>query len=101
MSNVTNVIFVTSVDEDRAILALRVISSFVDMGWQSLQDYVTGGSKNLECEMFVGAFNYFDEQKFIDELKMVKWRYPEELQVMVRRQDDDRFITIFVGEEGE
>lgn len=98
MSNITNIIFVTSVDEDISMQALREISSFVDMDWQSLKDEVTGGTKILECEVYVGAFNYFDENKFIDELKSIKWNYPEELQVMVKREDDDQFTTIFVGE---
>lgn len=102
MSTVTNVIFVMSVDEFEATQALQRISSFqFGTYWQPLKDDITGGSKNLECEIYIGAFNYFDEDKFVDELKMVEWKYPEEIQVMVRRQDDDKFITIYVGEEKE
>ena len=101
MSTVTNVIFVTSVDEYEATQALQRISSFqFGTYWEPIKDEVAGGNKNLECEVYIGAFNRFDEEKFVDELKMVKWKYPEELQVMVKRQDDDQFTTIFVGEEG-
>ena len=98
MSTVTNVIFVTSVDEYEATQALKKISSFeLETHWEPISDSHTGGSKNIECVIYIGAFNHFDEDKFVDEIKKVEWKYPEEIQVMVRRQDDDQFIDIFRG----
>lgn len=60
-----------------------------------------GGSKHLECGLAIGAFNYLNLEEFIEYLKSINWKYKDEVQVIVKEQDDMRFrvIDIFPDDE--
>lgn len=53
-----------------------------------------GGGKFLEAPMFVAAFNYLPEQAFLEFLRTLPWKYPREVQVIIRRQHDDLFEIV-------
>jgi hypothetical protein len=71
-----------SVDDDRC-----------PMGWY-------GGTKMLECHLAIGAFNYLDLEGLRAHLETVPWRYPEDVQLMVKGQWSDRF-TVYELAAGE
>jgi hypothetical protein len=55
-----------------------------------------GGTKYMEAELLMGAFNYFDLPAFMAHLRGIVWEYPEEVQVIVMEQDDAvwRILTL-------
>ena len=93
MSSVSNCILSFSVLEDipaRIIAVNAVLSpqSFVSIEDESLPKGWYGGSKMLETALLVGAFNYFPEDEFMGWLKTINWRCPEEVQLIIKRDDD-------------
>ena len=72
---------------------------FVDCCDPSLPEGWYGGTKGLEACICIGAFNYFPLEVFLLYLqKNIDWEDPENIQVMVQRQDDNRFVLINVME---
>jgi hypothetical protein len=96
MSVVTNIILSIGISEkperikevnkyfDNGICFVSVDDEKLPRGWY-------GGSKMLECEIFIGAFNHLYFEGFMEHLKSVKWEYPEILQVIIKGDDDDIF----------
>lgn len=54
-----------------------------------------GGQKHLEANLMVAAVNYLDEQAFLSGLAAMGWEYPEDVQVFIRRQNEDRWSIIY------
>jgi hypothetical protein len=69
-----------------------VDSSSLPRGWY-------GGSKMLEANLYVGAFNHLDLCRFITHLRSIKWEMPEQVQLFVKEQEDERFRLINVMED--
>jgi protein associated with RNAse G/E len=69
-------------------------SSDLPRGWY-------GGTKMLEANLYVGAFNYLDLDEFITHLEKIRWEYPEEVQVIVKEQEDDLFRIIQLSPKQE
>lgn len=55
-----------------------------------------GGTKYLETPLLIAAFNYFEEVAFIKHLKTIGWKHPENVQLMIQRQDDDVFSIVTI-----
>lgn len=60
-----------------------------------------GGSKMLECEVYIAAFNYMDVEGWIAHLRSLPWRYPEDVQLFLKEQDDDVFTERLNTTSGE
>tara|TARA_R110000765_G_scaffold235758_1_gene338702 strand:- start:5579 stop:5920 length:342 start_codon:yes stop_codon:yes gene_type:complete len=50
-----------------------------------------GGSKMLEIPLYMGAFNHLDLEGLIDHMKELEWEEPENVQLMVKVQESDKF----------
>ncbi len=106
MSVVTNIILSFSIiDEDdeettRDDARLVQINKFFNnrRGFMEIADDCIGGSKRLEHPTFIGAFNYFDLNGFIRHLETLKWVEPENVQVFVCEQEQDRYIQVYPPE---
>ncbi len=103
MSVVTNVILKTSVGEDKSIECLNNEFQsgvrFVSCDDENLPAGWYAGSKMLECDIYPGSFNYLVEEDLIDAIKKIPWEYPECVQVLVQRQEEDLFTVIYPQEE--
>ena len=53
-----------------------------------------GGSKMLETPLYLGAFNHLELQGLIDHIKEIDWEEPENVQLIVKTQDSDKFMII-------
>lgn len=53
-----------------------------------------GGSKVIADTLLIGAFNYFRLDEFVKYLRALPWQYPENLQLLVREEDDDKFHEV-------
>lgn len=102
MSKVTNLILTCSVSEKEDFIESE-ISKFkikdTPINITSIHDKMLpsswyGGSKNMECNVFIGAYNYLDLNSFISHLKSIKWEDPEIVQLFVLEDHEDMFKKI-------
>lgn len=103
MSNVTNIILATQLGEDKEYL-LEKFSGYnangLPFNLQSIDsDHLPkawyGGSKMMEANVFLGAFNYLDLDSLIVYLKEeIQWNDPMSVQLIVKKQDDYKFQII-------
>lgn len=96
MSLVNNCILSFNICEDEDEKIVKINSFFNHKGFVSVDvDFLPcgwyGGTKMLETPLFIAAFNYFSEDEFLNYLKTLDWRYPKDVQLIIKRQDDDRF----------
>ncbi len=75
-----------------------VIGGLVSVDDESLPRGWYGGSKMLQSELLVGAFNYLDTDRFVEHLEGIKWHQPERVAMMLRYEHDDHVrVYRFVG----
>lgn len=60
-----------------------------------------GGSKMLEVNLAVGAFNYLSLDELCAHIREITWAHPDEVQLIVQEQDDDVFRIIHPCKERE
>lgn len=112
MSNVTNVILSMGCLEDslERIKDVNRLPSLRDLCGKFIEDQevvqrATGGTKALEADIFIGAFNFLHTDDFLEDLKKVPWERLQEVQVFVKEQEEDVFtvftLTNQVPERGE
>ncbi len=110
MSVVTNVVFSYSIGEDDDIIK-QVNRYFTDdlfgsIGLVSCDDITRaplgwyGGSKMLETPLFIGSYNHLHLPDLLGHLRTIDWKHPEDVQLIVQEQDDNRF-TILTLEDHE
>lgn len=53
-----------------------------------------GGTKALERDLYIGAFNHFPLEKAIEYMRTLNWKNPNIVQLIVMDDDDERFRII-------
>lgn len=72
---------------------------FVSVTDKSLPRDWYGGSKCLEQDIAIGAFNRLNLEVLIEELREISWWRPERIQLIICEQDANRFRIINVFED--
>jgi hypothetical protein len=107
MSIVTNLIInIPSIENERII---RRINQFIDIHYPDRRPFVDiddasvikgtfirpwyAGDKFFEANVYIGAFNHFDLDEFLEFIKSMVTE-KNVIQVLVRLQDDDIFESI-------
>lgn len=89
MSFVTNVILTFDSGDEK--LFPEVNKFFEETcGFKEISEHA-GGTKYLEICVAVGAFNYLVLDDLIGYIHRIKWEYPENVQLFVCEQEDERF----------
>ena len=70
-----------------------------DGGLQQMSQLVPGG-KVFASNLFVGAYNYFPVDKFVEHLRSMPWEDPEHSQLFVMDEEDLSFRVITIGPRG-
>jgi hypothetical protein len=101
MSQVTNIILIVDIIEpevDDLPIAIKEINQWLTSKGHPIFASALGrhtdayyGEKCLEATVFVGAFNFLHSEEFVQAVQKAGWRSPENLQLMLQKQDDDRF----------
>jgi hypothetical protein len=108
MSVVTNLVMSVSFEDARGSGSkMSEVNSFFQSpikGLTSVDDPSLprgwyGGSKMLEANLFVGAFNHLSLEQFTNHLRGIKWTRPECVQLFVMEQEDERFRLINIVDE--
>lgn len=89
MSHVTNIILKTAYDEDRDLIAEK-------FPMLSLTSEQAGGDKHMECDVFMGAKNYLDLDELVGTFRKAPWDDPENVQLLIQRQNENRFEEYLV-----
>jgi len=110
MSVVTNLILLFSKSEDCTIIEQQlaefkysnnIIFQIASIENDKLPKGWYGGSKYMEANIYLGAFNHFNTNDFINHLKSIKWENPQDVQIIVKEENEFKFklINIFSGSE--
>ena len=96
MSLVTNTILTFSILEYEKDRINDVNKFFEESGFVSCDDESLpigwyGGTKMLETNVAIGAFNYLELEEFIEHLRNIKWEEPQNVQIIVKEQNDEKF----------
>lgn len=104
MSHVADIILTTPIEDggkkdgdspnvDVLINYLRVEYHLEERPKSPLEkvDGHAGGDKAMQCDVFIGAINYLDINGFIEVFKSIKWEYPEDIQLLIKDEHDDKF----------
>lgn len=97
MSNVTNVILHISIleewDENAPILPVVELNKCLEELHTSFNqvDQYAGGGKVFESTVFLAAFNHTSTETIVQLVQSQSWKYPEDVQLFVMEQEDDRF----------
>ncbi len=104
MSVVTNVILSIGLadDEENDGVAISRVNQFFEpprIGFVSCDSPLLprgwyGGTKMLEANLYIGAFNHFVLAEFLEFLGRLEWNEPRNVQLFVKEEDDDRFRLI-------
>ena len=86
-------------DEINTFLKGTIGQVFVGVDDSSIPSGWYGGSKYLESPLFIAAFNYFPEENFLSFIRGLDWKYPEEVQLIIQRDRDDKFSIKGIGSE--
>ena len=104
MSRVTNVILSFSVLEPKYDVLQRVNAFFKPEYSTSYRGFIVpdndlwyGGTKFLERPTYLGAFNNFNADKFMDFLETIDWIFPYEVQIFICEQDDNGYYELNIG----
>lgn len=54
----------------------------------------TGGNKEMQCDVYMGAFNNLDIDDFLEVFDSIEWEEPECVQLLVKGEHEDLF-TIY------
>jgi len=100
MSQVTSVILTTAAGEID-IDAFNELWEFD--GAPEFADHapISAGDKHLECNVYLGAFNYLNLAAFVATIKKVEWSFPNEVQLFVQEHNSVRFREVGLWERGE
>ncbi len=109
MSRVTSLLFSIG-PEDETDLIMGRINEYLSLhrynGLVSLEDRKLpncwyGGDQHLEADVYVGAFNFFELDRFVEMLKAidVEWQYPQCVQIIIQGPDDMAFSIINVFQQ--
>ena len=103
MSEVTNLIITTSLSENATDVINKMKSFYVNKDEfrivsvedDNLPPCWYGGSKYLECNIFIGAYNYLDGAALLAFMRNeMKWEDPESIQIIIQEQFDTKFKII-------
>lgn len=94
MSFVTNVILKTSCAEECD--AIKKINEYLEnenKGQLSQVDSFVKSKKAIECNIYIGGFNFLDIESFIKLFRSIKFNCPDEAQLFIQEQDEGLFTS--------
>ena len=111
MSVVTNLILSFSINEDERSReneintfhnngrGFHIISA--DFERESADNYYEskvwyGGTKYLETPLYIGAYNHLDVNGLIKHLQELNWEEPEHVQLIIKRQNSQKFEILSI-----
>jgi len=61
---------------------------------KQVDDFASGG-KAMQCNVYLAAVNYLNEDGFVAEFRRIRWLEPEHVQLLMKGEFDEQFsITL-------
>lgn len=103
MSWVTTAILVVSSDDEPtneafAFTGHSAQSPMVMARLDGCDEAHVGGTKCAECDIYIGAFNYFDHDGWFAHLATLTWVWPHEVIAVVHGSDGE-FVATWTPQE--
>ena len=92
MSVVTNVVLVTGLVDKARVEEINGWLYEQGMGSVVKADQYAGGSKAMEVDVYLGAFNYLDELAFGDFCVAQPWEWPQDFCLLTQTEDYPRRV---------
>jgi hypothetical protein len=104
MSRVTNAILAAHVGPDgHADDEIESVNRFLREtecgGYGEFREVTThaGGTKNMECRVYISAFNNADTDVILHAVDQAPWREKEMVQVFIKEQEQELFVLRYSG----
>ena len=104
MSRVTNAILTAPVgpqdDSDREIDSVNKFLRETEGGGEGEFIEVSrhaGGTKQMECRVYLSAFNHAETEVILRAVRQAPWRDKDAVQVFVKEQEEDVFLLRYSG----
>lgn len=104
MSYVTNVILATWIDDggsDDKHPNVNILNAWLEKRWGKLtqvnQLATNNSGKVMECDIFMGAFNYLDVEGFVAAFRAIPWEMPESAQLLMKTEQEKQFKMFYVS----
>lgn len=104
MSRVTNVILTAHVGlQDRSDPEIDSVNKFLrEAGGGGYGEFVdvseqAGGTKYMECRVYLSAFNHADTETILKAIDQAPWRDKDMVQVFVKEQEEELFRLRYSG----
>lgn len=99
MSVVTNIMISGLFDDNEVPIVEKQLKRLTDP-FKPFQIAEAGGPKNLECDVYVAAFNYLDVDKFVTIIrqleKLLCWNTYQDVQIFIKTQEADKWHVVDV-----
>jgi hypothetical protein len=99
MSNVTDIILITAIDDcssdgvaNHYLLSKFLITNHKGSFLRQV-DGIAGGDKNFHSDVFMAAVNYLEPEKFLSAFYAIKWDNPQRVQLLIRHEADNDFTV--------
>lgn len=103
MSRVTNVILIAHVGlKDGSDLEIESVNKMLREADENYGQFVevsehAGGTKRMECRVYLSAFNKLDTETILRAIDQAPWRDKEMVQVFVKEQEEETFRLRYSG----
>jgi len=100
VSVVTNILLMTGfLDETQPVANINSALACISAGSLKELSSDVGGPKALESNLLAAAFNHLDIGNFISIVQCQPWENPENVQLLIQLQHEDRFtMYMFEGD---
>ena len=98
MSVVTNVILKTSLHDKAAAGFIKRVTNLTDGGVLEKVDQHAGGSKVMELDIYMAAFNNLDMAELRAIFFQTPWTFLDSVQLFVQEQEEERMKVLWMNE---
>ena len=99
MTDITNVILLTSVDDGAWMKSdhdnADILAEHLRVHYQGdtllKVDHYAGGKKGMTCDIFIAAVDYLDAKKLIEAFNEIPWQRPDQVQLLLKHSTEETF----------
>lgn len=62
---------------------------------------LAGGGKAVEADVWMAAFNGLEPTDLLNHLRTIEWDHPEDVQLIIKEQDDEQWRAVLVFPEAQ
>ncbi|WP_127559269.1 hypothetical protein [Saccharospirillum alexandrii] len=99
MTDITNIIILTSIDDGAWMKSdhgnVDVVHEYLRKNYQGSSlakvDGHGGGRKRMSCDIFMAAIDYLNKEELLEQFHAIEWQRPEQVQLLLKGSKDNVF----------